>query len=58
MSDTPATNLAGAEQVQRPSCALCWEDFAQFPDLDNHIRASHPDRIATQEELFVRREVA
>lgn len=58
MSDTPSTNLAGAEQAPKSSCAVCWEDFSQLRDLDNHIRASHPDRISKPEEFFARREVA
>ena len=58
MSDNPATNLTGVEHVQKASCSVCWEDFSQLPELDKHIRASHPDRICNQEELFARREVA
>lgn len=57
MSDTPAPQRLPLG-IPKPSCSVCWEDFAQLPELDNHIRASHPDRVARQEELFVRRAVA
>jgi len=57
MSDTAAPEQLALE-LPRPSCSVCWEDFNQLPDLDNHIRAKHPDRVPIQEELFARREVA
>jgi len=57
MSDTAAPEQLALE-LPRPSCSVCWEDFNQLPDLDNHIRAKHPDRVPIQEERFARREVA
>jgi len=57
MSDTPAPEQLSLE-LPKPSCSVCWEDFSQLPELDNHIRASHPERVPEQEELFARREVA
>ncbi len=57
MSETPAPEQLSLE-LPKPSCSVCWEDFSQLSELDNHIRASHPDRIPKQEELFLRREVA
>jgi len=57
MSDEPAPKQLPLE-LPKPSCSVCWEDFSQLPELDKHIRTSHPDRIPKQEELFARREVA
>ncbi len=57
MSDTLAPQQLFLE-IPRPSCSVCWEDFSQLRELDDHIRTSHPDRIAKQEELIARREVA
>ncbi len=58
MPDKPAPNQPGIEQAPKPSCSVCWEDFGHLPELDKHIRASHPDRIGKEEELFARRNVA
>jgi hypothetical protein len=59
MADKLALNhLPQLQQLRKPACAVCWEDFEQTQELDNHIRTSHPDRICDQEELFTRREVA
>ena len=57
MSDTPAPEQLSLD-IPKPSCAVCWEDFNQLLELDNHIRVRHPDRIPEQEELFARRKVA
>lgn len=57
MSYTPAPRQLSLE-LPKPSCSVCWEDFAQLPELDNHIRVNHPDRVPKQEELFVRQKVA
>lgn len=58
MPDKPASNQLGMEQVQKPSCSVCWEDFSHIVELDKHIRANHPDRIGRPEEIFARRNVA
>jgi len=58
MPDKPVSNHLPAQQPGKPACSVCWEDFDQLLELDNHARTSHPDRISTQEELFARREVA
>jgi len=58
MPDKPASNQLGMEQVQKPSCAVCWEDFSHIVELDKHIRTSHPDRVSRPEEIFARRNVA
>ncbi len=57
MSDAPAPKQLSLE-LPKPSCSVCWQDFSQLPELDKHIRVSHPDRILKQEELVWRREVA
>jgi len=57
-SDEAARGQPAMEQVAKSCCSLCWEDFNEPRDLDDHIRSSHPDRISRQEELFARRAVA
>jgi len=57
MSDRAAPKQLSLE-LPKPSCSVCWEDFSQLHELDNHIRVSHPDRVSKQEELFARRDVA
>jgi hypothetical protein len=51
-------NRVGAVQVQSLSCSVCWEDFSQVLQLEEHIRNSHPERIIKEEELFIRRSIA
>ena len=45
-------------QLRKPACSVCWEGFDQLPQLDDHIRTTHPDRIRTQEEFFAQRQIA
>ncbi len=58
MPDTPTLNETDFDKVKKLSCAVCWQDFGHVPELDDHIRSSHPDRICTEEEFFARRDVA
>ncbi len=56
--DNPGLDQPSSQQLRKPACSVCWEDFDQLPDLDNHVRTSHPERISKPEELFARRDVA
>jgi hypothetical protein len=53
-----APNYLPTQQPLKPACSVCWEDFDQLPQLDDHIRTTHPDRIRTQEEFFAQRQIA
>ncbi len=44
--------------VRKPACSVCWQDFEHSVELENHVRASHPDRISTPDELFVQTRIA
>jgi hypothetical protein len=54
MAKTPTANDSPAQDKRKPSCSVCWQDFAQHHELDDHIRQGHPDRIIDQDELFAR----
>jgi hypothetical protein len=54
MPKTPTANNALWQDNRKPSCAVCWQDFSQRNELDDHIREGHPDRIIDQDELFAR----
>jgi hypothetical protein len=56
--DKPASNHLPNQQLGKPACSVCWEDFDHLLELDSHVRTSHPDRICKQEELFARLDVA
>jgi hypothetical protein len=56
MPETP--NRPPSEQARKPACSVCWEDFDQTVELDNHIRLSHPDRIGTPDELLAQPRIA
>ena len=54
MPKTPIANDAPPQDDRKPSCSVCWQDFSQPHELDDHIRQGHPDRIIDQGELFIR----
>ena len=46
MPDKPASNQLGMEQVQKPSCSVCWEDFShiiKLEELRNRYSAAGQD---------------
>lgn len=47
-SSSPVRPAPGA------SCSVCWQDFSQKVELDEHIRRAHPDRVSDLDELLVR----
>ena len=54
MPDSPAINEPPSRVARKPSCLVCWEDFSDDHDLDDHIRSDHPDRVRDQCEIFAR----
>ena len=58
MQERSTLNDSSSEASRKPACSVCWEDFDHSVELENHVRASHPDRISTPEELFAQRHIA
>ena len=54
MPKTRTANNAPSQGNRNPSCSVCWQDFSDRNELDDHIRQGHPDRIIDQDELLAR----
>jgi hypothetical protein len=54
MQNLPVKDESPSHVARKPSCSVCWEDFSNNHDLDDHIRSNHPDRVGDQYEIFAR----
>ena len=54
MPNSPASNESLSPVVRKPSCSVCWEDFRDDHELEDHISSDHPDRVRDQLQIFAR----